>query len=188
MPRLFQRVALALFAAGSLTAHAGWTPVGLSGGGAMFGPAISPADPQRMMLHCDMSGAYRSADGGRNWTLIHADQLQGNITCRPAFHPRDAMVAVSPHGWSSRLRITRDGGSTWTELGDLGGSPQGEVVIVAANARPPVLRGGRDPAPFGGRRPDLVALPGGARRTGRVSRPTRWHLVRRYPRRRLAQR
>jgi hypothetical protein len=43
-----------------------WEPVGLSGGGALFAPAISPVDPNLMMLNCDMSAAYVSEDGGRN--------------------------------------------------------------------------------------------------------------------------
>jgi len=37
-----------------------WEPVGLSGGGGMFSPAISPADPDLMMINCDMSDAYIS--------------------------------------------------------------------------------------------------------------------------------
>lgn len=35
-----------------------WEPVGLSGGGGMFSPAISPADPNMMMLNCDMSSIH----------------------------------------------------------------------------------------------------------------------------------
>jgi photosystem II stability/assembly factor-like uncharacterized protein len=119
----------AAFAAAPGGGEDAWTPVGLSGGGAMFGPAISPADPRRMLVHCDMSGAYRSEDGGRTWRLIHADQLQGNTICRPAFHPSDAEVAYSPSGWSPRLKRTRDGGRTWEDLGDLGGTPQGLVAV-----------------------------------------------------------
>ena len=42
-----------------------WRPVGMGGGGAMFTSAISPADPKRILLSCDMSGVYRSADGGK---------------------------------------------------------------------------------------------------------------------------
>ena len=49
----------------------GWAPVGLSGGGGMFAPAISPADPNLMMLNCDMSGAYLSESPVAAWlTLI----------------------------------------------------------------------------------------------------------------------
>jgi photosystem II stability/assembly factor-like uncharacterized protein len=101
----------------------------------MFGPAISPADPRRMMVHCDMSGAYRSEDGGRTWQLIHADELGANVTCRPAFHPTDANVAFSPNGWSPRLKMTRDGGVTWENLGDLGGTPQGGIGIDPVDPR-----------------------------------------------------
>src|SRR5437016_419022 len=70
------------------TAHTNqWQPIGLSGGGAMFAPAISSADPNVMMLNCDMSAAYISEDGGRNWRMIHYAQLRSDIACRPAFHP-----------------------------------------------------------------------------------------------------
>src|SRR5215469_7853812 len=55
-----------------------WMALGLGGGGAMYTPAISPADPKLMLLGCDMSGAYRSADGGRTWELIHYAQLTGS--------------------------------------------------------------------------------------------------------------
>jgi hypothetical protein len=37
-----------------------WEPLGLSGGGGMFSPAISPADPNLMMLKCDKSAATLS--------------------------------------------------------------------------------------------------------------------------------
>lgn len=130
MPRLCPLIGLALILARPLLAS-DWTPIGLSGGGAMFGPAISPADPGRLLVHCDMSGVYRSSDAGRTWTLIHADQLQASTQCRPAFHPHRAGVAYSPHSWSDRLRVTRDGGSTWSELGALGGLPVGEIGVVA---------------------------------------------------------
>ncbi|MCX7010069.1 MAG: hypothetical protein NTY53_22995 [Kiritimatiellaeota bacterium] len=106
-----------------------WTPLGLSGGGAMFGPAISPADPQRMLVHCDMSGAYRSADGGHSWTLISADQLQGNTRCKPAFHPTNPDLVFSPNAWGGKLKVSRDGGTTWSFLGKLPGAPHGEIAI-----------------------------------------------------------
>ncbi len=121
-------LALVLCAAAA-RAEGTWTPLGLSGCGAMFGPAISPADPQRMIVHCDMSGAYRSEDSGHSWTLIHADQLQGNIRCRPAFHPTDPDVIYSPSGWDGRLKVSRDGGRTWTFLGAVGGEPRGGIAV-----------------------------------------------------------
>ena len=131
----FQSLEIAMLVIASLANSAfaeqqsDWTPVGMSGGGAMFGPAISPADPKRMMVHCDMSGAYRSEDGGHRWTLIHADQLSGNTICKPAFHPTNPDIVFSPSGWSGKLKVSRDGGKTWNWTGDTSGEPHGEIAI-----------------------------------------------------------
>src|SRR5215469_11042577 len=76
-------------------ARPGWTPLGLGGGGAMYMPAISPADPRLMLLGCDMSGSYRSTDGGRNWEMIHYRQLTGTTSVRPIWHPGDPEVAFA---------------------------------------------------------------------------------------------
>jgi photosystem II stability/assembly factor-like uncharacterized protein len=107
----------------------GWEPVGLSGGGAMFSPAISPAAPRLMMLSCDMSGAYLSSDGGRNWRMIHYSQLHGNTRCRPAFHPTDPNVIFAPAGGSGGLKVSRDRGVHWQPIGNIQGSLQGEIAI-----------------------------------------------------------
>jgi len=95
-----------------------WEPIGLSGGGGMFSPAISPVDPDLMMINCDMSGAYLTHDGGRHWTMIHHQQLQSNTRCRPGFHPRDAKVIYASDGGTGRLKVSRDGGEHWSFSGD----------------------------------------------------------------------
>jgi photosystem II stability/assembly factor-like uncharacterized protein len=88
----------------------------MGGGGAMFAPAISAADPKRILLRCDMSGAYRSADGGKNWEMIHYTQLADSTKVAPQWHPTDPNVAFAAHGSRGHLRKTRDGGKTWTTL------------------------------------------------------------------------
>jgi photosystem II stability/assembly factor-like uncharacterized protein len=93
-----------------------WRPIGMGGGGAMFAPAISAADPKRILLRCDMSGAYRSADGGKNWEMIHYTQLADSTKVAPQWHPTDPNVAFAAHGSRGHLRKTRDGGKTWTTL------------------------------------------------------------------------
>ena len=104
-----------------------WEPVGLSGGGGMFSPAISPADPNLMMLNCDMSAAYISEDGGRNWRMINHAQLRADTRCQPGFHPSDPnIVYASSRG---RLRISRDRGRTFSPVGDLRESLHGEIAI-----------------------------------------------------------
>lgn len=108
-----------------------WEPVGLSGGGGMFTPAISPADSNLMMLNCDMSAAYLSEDGGRNWRMIHHAQLRSDTRCRPAFHPTDPNVVFASSG--GRLRVSRDRGKTFTPLGNLRDALFGEIAINPAD-------------------------------------------------------
>ncbi|MCP4611214.1 MAG: hypothetical protein GY845_21095 [Planctomycetes bacterium] len=104
-----------------------WEPVGLSGGGGMFSPAISPADSNLMMLNCDMSAAYISEDGGRNWRMIHHAQLRTDTRCRPGFHPSNSdIIYASSRG---RLRISRDRGRTFSPIGNLRESLYGEIAI-----------------------------------------------------------
>ena len=111
-------------AAGSHDKPAGWEPVGLSGGGAMFTPAISPCDGKLMMLNCDMSAAYLSTDGGVTWRMIPHSQLRSNINCRPAFHPTVRATIFAAGGWSG-LKVSRDLGEHWEPIGNLPGDLAG---------------------------------------------------------------
>ncbi len=112
-----------------------WEPVGLSGGGGMFTPAISPADANLMMLNCDMSAAYLSEDGGHNWRMINQAQLRTDTRCRPAFHPTNPDVIYASSG--GQLRISRDRGKTFTPIGDLKERLDAEIAIDPA--RPEVM-------------------------------------------------
>lgn len=118
-----------------------WEPVGLSGGGGMFTPAISPADPNLMMLNCDMSAAYISEDGGRNWRMIHHAQLRSDTRCRPAFHPTDPNTVFASSG--GRLRVSRDRGRTFTQVGNLREALAGEIAIHPS--RPELMLAGIRP-------------------------------------------
>ena len=104
-----------------------WEPIGLSGGGGMFSPAISPVDRNLMMLNCDMSAAYISEDGGRNWRMIHHAQLRSDTRCRPGFHPSDPEIIYASSG--GQLRISRDRGRTFAPVGDLKERLFGEIAI-----------------------------------------------------------
>jgi len=104
-----------------------WDPIGLSGGGGMFSPAISPADPNLMMLNCDMSAAYISEDGGRNWRMINHAQLRSDTRCRPGFHPSNPNIIYASSG--GKLRVSRDRGRTFTPIGNLSESLYGEIAI-----------------------------------------------------------
>ena len=104
-----------------------WQPIGISGGGGMFAPAISPANPNLMMLNCDMSAAYVSEDGGHNWRMIHHAQLRSDTACRPAFHPTDPSIIYASSG--GRLKISHDRGRTFAPIGNLKDSLGGEIAI-----------------------------------------------------------
>lgn len=120
-------ILLALMPAVAHPAPLAWQPVGLSGGGGMFSPAISPLDPNLMMLNCDMSAAYISEDGGHNWRMIHHSQLKSDIRCRPAFHPaRAGVIYASSRG---QLRVSRDRGKTFRPIGNLKERLAGEIAI-----------------------------------------------------------
>ena len=53
------------------TPSAGWRVVGPGGGGGMFRPTISPHDGNLAMIHCDMTAAYITADGGASWRSVN---------------------------------------------------------------------------------------------------------------------
>ena len=110
-----------------------WTPVGLTGGGAMYMPAISPHDSNLILITCDMSGAYCTADGGKTWEMIHYDHLLGSTRCRSVFHPTNPSTIFGAHGYRGGLRVSRDRGQTWQPLGE--GLPDGlrELAIDSAN-------------------------------------------------------
>jgi photosystem II stability/assembly factor-like uncharacterized protein len=81
-------------------------PVGPGGGGALFAPAISPHDPRRLLVACDMTGSYISHDGGESWRMFN---LQGQVRFF-VFDPKDRNVlyAASVGLWRST-----NGGETW---------------------------------------------------------------------------
>jgi len=49
-------------------------------------PSISPHDPNLILVTCDMSGAYRTTDGGKTWISDFAEPLR-NTTYELAFDP-----------------------------------------------------------------------------------------------------
>lgn len=119
-----------------------WTSLGLSGGGAMYTPAVSPVDPNLILLGCDMGGAYRTTDGGKNWEMIHYRQLAGSTRVRPAWHPKEANVAFAASGWGGgSMKVTRDKGKTWASVP---GAPANVTAIGIDPERPArMLAGGR---------------------------------------------
>lgn len=117
--------------------------LGPGGGGSIFAPAISPHDPKFALTSCDMSGFYRSHDGGRHWRMYDTRMIKGSTVCRPAFHPRDPHVIYM--GNESALMMSADGGETFALM--LKPAPwKGQTiqVIHLDRGRPEVMFVGTD--------------------------------------------
>jgi len=98
-----------MFAVGSVQAGQ-FEVLGMGGAGGMYTPSVNPDNPDFMLLSCDMSGSYRSTDGGKSWQMIHHLQMNSSLRCRPLFVGSDAY-------WIKRgtsLRRSCDQGKTWT--------------------------------------------------------------------------
>ena len=103
------RVVLSLLAvlSGSLQDRpGGFRTIGPGGGGAMFHPTISPHDPSTVLVHCDMTGAYISHDGGKSWRMFN---LRGVVEFF-VFDPVDSNVIYAK---ANGLWRSTDNGGTW---------------------------------------------------------------------------
>jgi hypothetical protein len=87
---------------------------GLGGGGSLYGPRVSPHDSNLMFVACDMTGLYRSADSGRNWTMLDEREVRGSIRFSVAFNPNVSghVIASNP---TEGLMESTNGGVTWAK-------------------------------------------------------------------------
>jgi photosystem II stability/assembly factor-like uncharacterized protein len=83
-----------------------WRILGPGGGGAQFYPAVSPHDPNLVLVACDMTGAYISENGGQSWRMFN---LRNPVTFF-AFDPRDPKVI---YAGADVLWRSEDRGRTW---------------------------------------------------------------------------
>ena len=105
---------------GDLTGRqAGWKVLGPGGGGGVLKPTVSPFDENFVMTHCDMTAAYVSHDGGKNWKMKNL----GNVPDDFEFDPADPnTVYAATRGFLhsedrgsgiSMLLRSDDRGSSW---------------------------------------------------------------------------
>ncbi len=85
------------------------TLLGPGGGGAQYIPTVSPHDPDLVFVRCDMTGAYVTEDGGRNWRLFNLRTVVQDFE----FDPRRPGVVYAAN---SGLYRSQDRGRTWRLL------------------------------------------------------------------------
>jgi photosystem II stability/assembly factor-like uncharacterized protein len=102
-------LACALFLLSPLAAQDSpwWRIIGPGGGGAMFHPAISPLDPARVLVGCDMTGSYLTNDGGRSWRMF-------NLRAPARFFAFDPSDRRTMYAYSAGLWQSTDSGRTWS--------------------------------------------------------------------------
>lgn len=84
----------------------GWSVIGPGGGGAQFCPAISPHDPDFVVVSSDMTGTYLTKDGGKNWRMI-------NLRGVPAYFVFDPSDSKTLYARTLGLWRSADSGVTW---------------------------------------------------------------------------
>ncbi len=93
--------------------------IGPGGGGGIFKPVISPFNENLVMVHCDMTGAYISHDGGLSWKIKNL----WNVSDDYVFDPLDSgIIYLATRGFShsedrgsgiSMLLKSEDQGNKW---------------------------------------------------------------------------
>jgi hypothetical protein len=106
---LSRRVGLAVLVAGAWMSGARndqWRIIGPGGGGAQFYPAISPHDARKVLVACDMTGAYLTEDAGASWRMF-------NLRGTTRFFEWDPNDPKTVYAGSGGLFRSADGGKSW---------------------------------------------------------------------------
>ncbi len=103
-----------LIAGAALAAPLHWIPRGPGGGGAFYGPAISPFSPAEYWVKSDMSDYFRTRDGGQYWSTLDFRQLQGGNLMTGMQFTSDPLILYALSG-SAAMKST-NGGRTWMTI------------------------------------------------------------------------
>jgi photosystem II stability/assembly factor-like uncharacterized protein len=83
-----------------------WRILGPGGGGAQFNPAVSPVDPNVVLVSCDMTGSYISIDGGESWRMF-------NLRGVARFFVLDPLDSNIVYAATDSLFRSNNKGKTW---------------------------------------------------------------------------
>lgn len=92
---------------------------GIGGGGALFSPAINPADDGEMYFASDLGGLYQTKDGGNSYDVVHFTEATVNPFGKVCFtqdnEVRYCLLWDESH-YATRPAKSTDGGDTWSFL------------------------------------------------------------------------
>lgn len=88
-----------------------WSRTATSPAGIVFGLAVLPTDPSRVVA-ATLSGAFITTDAGTTWSNLGAGTAYRAVALHP-FGP-DTLVVAGDLG----VKISRDGGQSWTAMND----------------------------------------------------------------------
>ncbi len=105
-------LALLLLPASGAAGTPVFTPRGIGGGGGLFSPAISDQNPDLCFVASDMSGVYKTTDGGNDWSMIPSRELSGTAGRKPPAFFENAIY------WYTTYDVyeSRDQGDTWKKM------------------------------------------------------------------------
>jgi photosystem II stability/assembly factor-like uncharacterized protein len=83
-----------------------WGFTGFGGGGAMFYPTVSPHNPSRAFVSCDMTGSFATYNGGKSWRMF---ELRGPVN----YYVFDPLDSNTVYANSIALWKSSDKGNTW---------------------------------------------------------------------------
>jgi photosystem II stability/assembly factor-like uncharacterized protein len=86
-----------------------WEIIGPGGGGSQFYPTVSPHDPRRVLVACDMTGSYLTEDGGASWRMFNL----GGTTRFFEWDPNNPRII---YAGANALYRSADGGVSWMLL------------------------------------------------------------------------
>ncbi|MSP69564.1 MAG: T9SS type A sorting domain-containing protein [Bacteroidetes bacterium] len=107
---------------------------GIGGGGALFFPAINPANEDEFYVSCDMSELFHSTDFGLSYSQIHHSKLQVFNTSTYEFTNNSNIAYCNFNDGNAGYPVkTIDGGATWLQMNGYNVSTFGNVYKMSAN-------------------------------------------------------
>ncbi|MBL7810249.1 MAG: T9SS type A sorting domain-containing protein [Saprospiraceae bacterium] len=92
---------------------------GIGGGGALFSPAVNPANDQEMFFASDLGGLYTTQNGGQSYELVHFTEATVNPYGKVCFTQNAALryaLIWDESNYATRPAKSTDGGITWNFL------------------------------------------------------------------------